>query len=137
MNTARPGDVVLLENTLGVVRSKKGNQFSVEVKGKSGSNNIMVVADSVLRIISSEELLHKVASLWGILQGEDCSIHFVSRAMHEQTLRDNAFLQKQIDQIQSECEALHMTIKELNKENERVNHENAMLSRGMYISSKI
>lgn len=107
---AQIGDIVLLQQGIGVIRYRgevdfdEGEEyFGVELKGPSisGGHNgtyngkkyfvtrggdgrgIFIRKPQILRIISSEEILEKLAEIYDILKGRRGHSHFIDRQSYE------------------------------------------------------
>eukprot|EP00484_Ammonia_sp_Unknown_P028142 CAMPEP_0197048986 /NCGR_PEP_ID=MMETSP1384-20130603/24239_1 /TAXON_ID=29189 /ORGANISM="Ammonia sp." /LENGTH=576 /DNA_ID=CAMNT_0042481205 /DNA_START=12 /DNA_END=1742 /DNA_ORIENTATION=+ len=131
----RRGDVVLVEQGLGVVRFvgdvdfDEGKHIGIELKGNAvdygtdGSFNgvkyfdatpkrgIFIQLSHIIRTITSEEILEKLAILYDIVTGRTSNSNFVECSKYNEILRENQNLQQSVYQQ-------NIIIQNLTKENE-------------------
>eukprot|EP00486_Rosalina_sp_Unknown_P009594 CAMPEP_0201590386 /NCGR_PEP_ID=MMETSP0190_2-20130828/177185_1 /ASSEMBLY_ACC=CAM_ASM_000263 /TAXON_ID=37353 /ORGANISM="Rosalina sp." /LENGTH=145 /DNA_ID=CAMNT_0048046433 /DNA_START=41 /DNA_END=474 /DNA_ORIENTATION=+ len=131
----RRGDVVLVEQGLGVVRFvgnvdfDEGKHIGIELKGSAidygcnGSYNgvkyfeaspnhgLFIQINQIIRIITSEEILEKVAILYDIVSGKTINSNFVECSKYNEILKENQNLQQSVYQQ-------NILIQNLTKENE-------------------
>jgi hypothetical protein len=120
------GDIVLVKQGIGVVRfvgrveefdddeESELEDIGIEIKGNAvigGSDgtwnnkkyftcrpNRGIFVKKIIRIVSSEELLHKVGELYDILKGRNS--HFIDRNSYDQLLNENNNLKQQNESLQ-------------------------------------
>eukprot|EP01083_Nonionella_stella_P022670 62696_1 len=132
--TPRLGDIVLLQQGIGVIRyygnvdwDEETSYFGVELKGPSisGGHNgtyngkkyftvsggdgrgIFVKTSNILRVISSEEILEKLAEVYDILKGRKGHSHFIDRARYDDLYTEHEKLQDAYQDKLTEVEDLN------------------------------
>eukprot|EP01083_Nonionella_stella_P035484 96803_1 len=130
---AKIGDIVLLKQGIGVVRyygpvdfDEDTPYYGVELKGPStpgghngtyngktyfettGGDGRGIFIRKPLRIITSEEILEKLAEIYDILKGRKGHSHFIARATYDDLLNEHQQLKEDLQDKQAELEELNM-----------------------------
>ena len=170
--TAQIGDIVLLQQGIGVIRYRgevdfdEGEEyFGVELKGPqiTGGHNgtyngkkyfvtrggdgrgIFIRKPQILRIISSEEILEKLAEIYDILKGRRGHSHFIDRQSYNDLEEQHNDLQLKYKDKEQELTDLQLDLS-LYKEQismmkgtlgDKIEETAKMTERNNYMSSKI
>lgn len=134
--TPQLGDIVLLQQGIAVVRyygtvdfDMEGNKyFGVELKGPriagghngtyngkkyfetSGGDGRGIFVRKPIRIISSEEILEKLAEIYDILKGRRSHSHFIDRATYDDLYIQHEQLKEELNEKNNEVDDLNMDL---------------------------
>eukprot|EP01084_Bolivina_argentea_P028300 52620_1 len=122
----RIGDIVILKQGIGVVRyygsvdfDSDNKYYGIEMKGPqvpgghNGKNKFEckrngrgIFVRSFMRIISSEEILEKLAEIYDILKGRRGHSHFIDRASYDELIVEHEAVKEELDSKKEEIEDL-------------------------------